>query len=511
MAVLLESLRSRLPIHESHEGNRRFAQALLNESEAKGGLAEYFSDTRDIDALLRVPGTTLRKDSLIESTALMMDNLRCRLGAMDETTRSLNVGGFQDFLFPMIRTFFPQNPILDLVSIQPQSRRIGQVMYLNFKYGKTKGRYQAGTRIFDAFTGFAGGSNYSDEFVDGESLGTGNSSTTTFTRTLSYVGSEGGVRPGTVVVNYIASDNVTAAQLRDNGNGGFVQEFGGTDLGSGAATINYGTGAVSIVFGTAPGNGAITISYEYDSEGSSTAPQIEFDIASSPIVANRRMLTGVWTMDAEQDAANELGQSVSQLTAEGIGATIVAEQTREVIRDLWNLAGAPFATFSLNYVTSTFQISRREYLADLMARLPAAFNQILLETQRYNPNWMIVDVGFKTVLDAIGAPHYAQWSQAPVQNNLGVQFIGTLNGNIRVYCDPLLNTLPGTYPDGNALIGYKGSDFQEAGYIWAPYIPFFSTPQVTLSDMKTQQGWASRVGKKAINPRIYKRFALTMD
>ncbi|NDF96058.1 MAG: hypothetical protein EB107_09540, partial [Proteobacteria bacterium] len=76
------------------------------------------------------------------------------------------VSGFQDYIFPLIRASIPQNPVLDWVSVQPMTRKQGSVFFQNIKYGNTKGRIAMGGRVFDALTGFAGGYNYSNEFVE---------------------------------------------------------------------------------------------------------------------------------------------------------------------------------------------------------------------------------------------------------------------------------------------------------------------------------------------------------
>ena len=33
-------------------------------------------------------------------------------------------------------------------------------------------------------------------------------------------------------------------------------------------------------------------------------------------------------------------------------------------------------------------------------------------------------------------------------------------------------------PDNSVLVGYKGSEFLEAGYVYAPYIPIYRTPNI---------------------------------
>ena len=37
-------------------------------------------------------------------------------------------------------------------------------------------------------------------------------------------------------------------------------------------------------------------------------------------------------------------------------------------------------------------------------------------------------------------------------------------------------------PDDSILVGHKGAQFLEAGYIYAPYIPIFRTPNILYPD-----------------------------
>lgn len=87
--------------------------------------------------------------------------------------------------------------------------------------------------------------------VTGESVGTGNGATTTFTGTLAVVGS------GKTLAHISITD--ATETFTDDRNGNLVGNLGGT------GTINYATGAYSVTFNTAPVNlQAITASYYHE-------------------------------------------------------------------------------------------------------------------------------------------------------------------------------------------------------------------------------------------------------
>jgi len=98
-----------------------------------------------------------------------------------------------------------------------------------------------------------GNARYTD--VTGESIGTGNGVTTTFTDTLNAI-------TGTRDCFAVSATDGTET-FTDNGSGILTGSAGGT------GTINYATGAISVTFAVAPANlQAITASYTWEDEAS---------------------------------------------------------------------------------------------------------------------------------------------------------------------------------------------------------------------------------------------------
>lgn len=73
--------------------------------------------------------------------------------------------------------------------------------------------------------------------------------------------------------------------------------------------------------------------------------------------------------------------------------------------------------------------------------------------------------------------------------------IGTVNG-ITVIQDPFLST-------NHYTLGYRGDNYLHAGFIYAPYIPLFSTPTLMTADLFAQKGFLSAAGFKVINPGLF--------
>jgi len=88
-------------------------------------------------------------------------------------------------------------------------------------------------------------------------------------------------------------------------------------------------------------------------------------------------------------------------------------------------------------------------------------------------------------------------------SNLGqnsIEFKGKFMGRYDLYIDPM-------FPTDEILMGYKGSNAMDSGYVYAPYIPLQQLP--TIVDPETFQprkGLLTRYGKVMIQPnnRFYR-------
>lgn len=494
-----------------YEGIIEAGMKLAETPESEGGWLEYFSETEHGD--LRIQDPLLRAQ-----TCLMLENAKrwmatiCRKRIddqgrvfIDETTKSAMVGGFADYIFPIIRAAFPTNPINDLVSVQPTTRRVATIVFWNWIVGKTKGSYAQGQRLFDANTGWQdGGFNFTNEQIDVEPIPALGGAGLTASGTLAFF-SGGGVRPGTV---RITATNATAGLTvyGDNGNGEFtVISSAGSAPGISSSSIDYVTGAWSITadenFTTATTNFS---TYRWDSEGSPDIPEVDVQITTTTAESERRALRMNYSMESMQDIMAEFGVSLEPNLVQGAAEEINTEIARQIISELWAVANVS-ATFAASVTPSG--ISQQEHFRDLVFQLNTASNSIWSRTQKGYGNWLAVDTNGASILESL--PN-TMFERAPLPANLqGIHFIGTLAGQYRVYKDLHLDKLPGAVATGNCLMGFKGQQFFEAGYVWAPYQLLYSTPTVTLADFVSQRGLASRYATKMVNSDMYVRINLT--
>jgi hypothetical protein len=223
-------------------------------------------------------------------TAMLMENQSQYLQSLNEETKSINVGSFTKFIFPVLRRVFPNLIANEVVSVQPMTAPVGAVFFLDYVYGTNKGATAAGAtfpRDFDK--------DYSGEFINGEAMGTGTGAPLTLNVSCGFnpVRPLDASRGFSVQVKEI--NRLTGAVVQtavDNGIGGFT---GGTT--GVAGSINYSNGAISgFTFTSNAANlNPIKAYYFYDGEMSSKVPQIQLDVKKAPVEAVPRRLKALWS------------------------------------------------------------------------------------------------------------------------------------------------------------------------------------------------------------------------
>jgi hypothetical protein len=293
------------------------------------------------------------------------------------------------------------------------------------------------------------------------------------------------VVPGTVVIT------AGTQTIRDDGAGNLV----GNILPAGTNTIVYGTGVCNFDFAVAPALAvAVTGDYEYDNEANSQVPEIDFQITNSPVVAKIFKLRTRYSLEAAQNLRSLHGLSAEAELVVALAQELRFEIDRTIVKELAQFAQATAVTWPLTPVAG---ISWTEHKLSFVDALLQASNNIFELTRRGQPNFMVMGLRVSNVVESL--PGFKASPQLAVQN--GVIYAGDLNGRWRCYKDPY--NIDGTTTQRNFLVGWKGPTFLDAGYVYAPYIPFYTTPNVILDDFIARKGMATQWGRKKVNGRFY--------
>jgi hypothetical protein len=466
----------------------RYGLSLCEKAEDDGGWAEYFDADR---------GLAMDDEIKKSHTAIMLENVRKWMSTMDESTLALTVGGYRDYIYPIVRAAFPNNPINEIVSVQPQTRKNGTIYWMNYVIGNTRGQFKRGQTLFDANNGWQGKVGYTDERVYGESSGT-TAATAGQTGTLV----ETPVRASTVEITVI--DSTDTYVLRDDGNGTLTLASATGAKTLSAGSINYMTGVWSATFSASlASGGSMTAEYESNSEGQYVRAQLDIEMQSASTTCITRAIGMRVSMQSMQDWAAEQGGDLSQTIITGAAQQMLADVGGEVVQDLWSMAGTPVTSFSLAVPTG---VNRAEHFRDLNWEIQIASGAITDATQRGEATFLIVDQKAANVLITAGVAGGFVKAGSDAKGQ-GLVFIGTYN-NLRVYKYKYMSAFKGASPDGNILVGYKGEDWWDTGYVHAPYQQFFSNGPDERADLTRRQAFAMRYAKKRINSFMYTRIAI---
>ncbi len=420
---------------------------------------------------------SLGDPSVQDFTALLLENERLFLNTLEEDVKIQNIGSFEKFVFPIIRAVFPNLIAKDIVSVQPMTGPTSLVFYLDAIYGTDKGTIQAGDTMFHARKGHLADDQYSSESVVGETLGVLGS--TVYTGTLSFHSS----RPGTLVIT--SADATGTIILTDTGVGAFAQSGTSTNNIS-SGSINYATGAWAVTF-SATTTAGLTANYYYNSEGSDQIPVVDINLSSVPVRAIPHKLRARWSVEAATNL-----KAIHGLEAESELVALLSEKIRwdidrRIITDLFTIAAA--GTVSWNKPAPA-AVSYNDHKQTFIDALIEASNLIFRATRRGTGNFVVCGTNVANVIESL----YGFRPQAVAGN--GVVFVGTLQGRWSIYKDPYLDA-------DTFLVGWKGNSFLEAGYVYAPYVPLYTTPTYVLDDMLNRKGMMTQYGTKAINGDFY--------
>jgi hypothetical protein len=426
-------------------------------------------------------------DMLLATTATCLENTARWMGRMDEATKAVNVGSFINHGFELITAVMPNLISNEIFSVQPMTRRTGEVFFMDILYGTTKGNITAGDTMFGSSASGNAGHNYSSESISKENIGTGDGGEVTFSGTLSSApvkSSAGSLKLYTTVA---------AASLE-------LGHTSGMDLSDNAEitawSLNATTGAFSVTFDTAPdADAAITLDYSISFEtNTDLIPEVNLQVTSTPVTAANRKLRAVYSLDASYDLEQAFGRSMDTELKSAVAMEIRQELDTFNLANV--LAGAGSGDTSWDQ-TPDSGVSWNDHKWSFIdkALIPAS-NDIFASTRRAAGNFIVAGNNVCNIIESLAPRFKREGKTIP-----GPHYIGMLD-HWRVYKNPHFNA-------DTALVGYKGSMFLEAGYVFAPYMPIYTTRTAMLDDMMGRFGIATANGNLMVNNNFFSTISIT--
>jgi hypothetical protein len=360
------------------------------------------------------------------------------MGSSSSTAGTGGIDTFDPVLISLVRRAYPNLMAYDIAGVQPMTGPAGLIFALRAKVAN-----QSGTEIFynesntAVSTVRAGNSSFGESHTSGFGI-PGQSNTTAMVNTA----------------NYNVAGGMTTAQL----------EALGTD-------------------------------------SNTDFEELAFTIDKTSVTAKGRALKAEYTMELAQDLKAIHGLQAEALLSDMLTKQILADINREVVRTVNIVAKIGSQTGTVTpgiYDLDTDSNGRWsvERFKGLLFRIETEANQIAKETRRGKGNILICSSNVASALRLAGVLDYAPALNS--NNNLSIDdtgntFAGVLGGSIKVYIDPY--AMGGEY----FTIGYKGSDFADAGLFYCPYVPLQMVRAVDPNSFQPKIGYKTRYGMVA-NP-----------
>ena len=437
-----------------------------------------------------------------ETTAVLLENQarhvlseQAKSGMLEETTTTVgSLGTFQKFAFPLVRRVFPELIANKVVGVQPMQGPVSQVFYVGMD--RTKGNSE------------------------------GDQTQTVYSKhNLTYKGNDGSMGNQDFVAGGL--DNYAASDL----SAGLANETMGMDI---AAFPQSGTLSQ---FATSAGENLGT-------DSNDSIPDLSFHIEQQAVIAKTRKFRALWTIEASQDLKAYHNLDLERELTDLLGKEVALEIDREVLEDLRSIAydsvdaanplfdrasldnagsnsfpqadagpngdyeygftpdgsqalGADKNVLLVDFATSALGLAPRhvgEVYSNLVAAVNFAAQDIYKTTFRGAGNYIITSPLVAAMLQSAAKLEGGVDAKEAGQLGANIQFKGKWLGAYDVYVDPM-------WPEDEILIGYKGDNAMETGYVYSPYIPIQMLPTVVDPDsFQPRKGLITRYGKTAISP-----------
>ena len=456
---------------------------------------------------------------------------------------------------PLVRKIFGQIAAKEFVSVQPMNLPAGLVFFLDFQYGNTKDPFTAGQSLYGTNTANfgnaaagalygAGRFGYSTNQFSASALGlaTATGSVTSaeidfnsdYTaslaadqiRKLTFATSSltnfdiDGIRA--FIVYTSSGSAVTAAQNLQQftsiqgGNIAFFVSASATAITPGVTgsgfVVEYNKATDFATRGDFEDRTA-TQGFSVPNAASATSiviPEINVQMKSQTISAKTKKLKAQWTpefaqdlnayhsLDAEAELTGLLSEYISlEIDLEILDMLIQNAPTVEYwsakVGDTINAAKTAFTSN-----TSGLYYNQMTWFQTIGIKLQKVSNIIHQRTLRGGANFMVVSPAVATILESIpGFAADTDGAADTMKYAFGVQKVGALNSRYKVYKNPYMT-------ENVILLGFRGTQFLEAGAVYSPYVPLIMTPLVYDPNTFTpRKGIMTRYAMTMIRPEFY--------
>lgn len=437
----------------------------------------------------------LEKNSLLRKFKTISTFDVWALGKMLENTDSMmrmceangtvaDLGVLPRIARDIVTIAYGTSPLAVICSTQPIDEEVGIVYYKAVKAISDGGNISAGDTIASALGSWKTPTGFSTAETT-ETIGTGDGTAKTFNKILAYKP----VRPGTVRV---VAGSVVGTDVNQDG----------VIIGNGVSgTINYTTGALSVTFATAPGNGvAITATYWGNVEDLSLGvKEINYELESKMVRAKIFVLKGITGLFKAYSMQKRFGIAAEEELAVDLVNAINSEIFGTLVTQM--NAQVPAGNAVTWTITRPDGVSYFEHKQSIKDAIAGAERKIIEGAKRGAVSFIIAGSGVASVLRTLFGWETIYEGQGMATGHL----FGNLDGIpvIRITDTNVLGA-------NDAIVGYKGPGAFEAPAVFAPYMPITVTSVLpTASPIVTQRAAACWAGVEVLIPNFLAKLSIS--
>lgn len=396
-------------------------------------------------------------DSLRKITvAKCLDNVNKFLNeAFDSSmgTQRAAMGDYKKFCIALTTVGLPNLIAFDLVAVSPMSSMYGNVAYIEYVKGTTKGESSEGDMVNSIWELGTPDVNYTSQNV---------------VETVA----DGQTEPMFGPVKKAMVDPATGEAFNFKVMNGGLIEF----------TDDF------------PAAGA-KVAYVYDNViiPQETLPTLKAELKNIGLEAKARRIAVFYSQMAAFQAKTDYGFDL----ADGLAEQAVGQLSYEIDTEICNMlidAADEYAAENPTGIadfskTLPIGVNMADHYASFAAKVEELKQVLYMRTKKFVPNFMLAAADIMPVLNFVPG-----FQAASVSDINGPYFAGTFNG-IKVYVTPNIES-------GKFVLGVNQGAMQASAGVYAPYMPVVPTQLLGFADGGMSQGWSTMYDCKILNAAL---------
>lgn len=384
-------------------------------------------------------------------------------------TQRSAMGDYKKFCIALTTVGLPNLIAFDLVAVSPMSSMYGNVAYIEYVKGTTKGESSEGDMVNSVWELGTPDVNYTGQAVV-EPVESFTSGTTAISFAPAIAGS-------------IRLLDANGAQV-DNADG----EHPATASDAGVITqtsFKSGKSASDVK----------KIAYVYDNVviPQEKLPTLKAQLKNIGLEAKARRIAVFYSQMAAFQAKTDYGFDL----ADGLAEQAVGQLSYEIDTEICDMLIDAADAYAAEHATGVANFSKTlpvgvnmaDHYASFAAKIEELKQVVYQRTKKFVPTFMLTAADNMPVLNFVPG-----FQAASVSDINGPYFAGTLNG-IKVYVTPNIAS-------GKFVLGVNQGAMQASAGVYAPYLPVVPTQLLGFADGGMSQGWSTMYDAKILNAAL---------